>query len=118
MTMSTSHVYAVKTLYCRILSLHRGLPLELRALGDQYIRDEFRRHKNVTMEQGADFLQEWKMYADMLQQQQKQGLRNLGNDLSVNEIDSFSDEQIGQLFALHQEATTSSSEENKDKTNK
>ena len=56
------------------------------------------------------------MYADMLQQQLKQGLHNVGNDLSVNEIDSFSDEQIGQLYALHQEATTS--EENKEKTNK
>lgn len=59
--MSGSHIYAVKTLYRRILSLHRGLPLTLRAMGDQYVKDEFRRHKDVTMEQGAEFLQEWKV---------------------------------------------------------
>lgn len=58
------------------------------------------------------------MYADMLQQQQKQGLQNVGTNLSFNEIDSFSDEQLGQLYALHQEASTSPSEENQDKPNK
>lgn len=58
------------------------------------------------------------MYADMLQQQQKQGLQNVGNNLSFNEIDTFSGEQIGQLYALHQEATTSPSKENNDKTKK
>ena len=59
--MNASHVYAVKTLYRRILTLHRGLPLTLRALGDQYVKDEFRRHKDVTKEQATDFLQHWKV---------------------------------------------------------
>lgn len=48
-------------LYRRILKLHRKLPLASRALGDQYLKDEFRRHKNATREQLAEFIQEWKV---------------------------------------------------------
>lgn len=56
-----SHVFVVKTLYRRILNLHRGLPITLKALGDQYVKDEFKRHKGVTREQAQEFLQEWKV---------------------------------------------------------
>lgn len=51
---------AVK-LYRRILKLHRNLPLASKALGDQYLKDEFRRHKNASREQVAEFIQEWKV---------------------------------------------------------
>lgn len=39
--------------------LHYGLPKELRIIGDQYVKDEFRRHKNVAREQALLFLKEW-----------------------------------------------------------
>lgn len=62
LNMSTSgHVNAVRTLYRRVLNLHRRLPLQQKALGNQYARDEFRRHKNVSKEQATEFLQEWKV---------------------------------------------------------
>ena len=48
-------------LYRRILKLHKSLPLTSKALGDQYLKDEFRRHKNATQEQMAEFIQEWKV---------------------------------------------------------
>ena len=54
---------AVK-LYRRILKLHKNLPLTAKALGDQYLKDEFRRHKNATGEQVAEFIQEWKVSVD------------------------------------------------------
>ncbi|KAF7252275.1 Succinate dehydrogenase assembly factor 3, mitochondrial [Varanus komodoensis] len=53
------HVSRVRTLYRKILQLHRALPLELKALGDQYMKDEFRRHKSVGPEEAQRFLQEW-----------------------------------------------------------
>lgn len=34
-------------LYRRILRLHRTLPPELRLLGDEYVKSEFRAHRNV-----------------------------------------------------------------------
>lgn len=48
-------------LYRRILKLHKNLPPIPKALGDQYLRDEFRRHKNATQEQITEFIQEWKV---------------------------------------------------------
>lgn len=42
-----------------ILRLHRSLPLEMRAIGDQYVKDEFRRHKQVNPAEAYVFMQEW-----------------------------------------------------------
>uniref|UniRef100_A0A8D0H9B7 Succinate dehydrogenase assembly factor 3 n=1 Tax=Sphenodon punctatus TaxID=8508 RepID=A0A8D0H9B7_SPHPU len=53
------HVSRVRSLYRQILQLHQALPLELKALGDQYVKDEFRRHKSVSPAEAQHFLQEW-----------------------------------------------------------
>lgn len=37
------------------------MPITLKALGDQYVKDEFKRNKNATLEQAEEFLQEWKV---------------------------------------------------------
>ncbi|KAJ6666628.1 hypothetical protein lerEdw1_020352 [Lerista edwardsae] len=55
----SSHVSRVRALYRKILQLHRGLPLEMKALGDQYVKEEFRRHKSIGREEAQCFLQEW-----------------------------------------------------------
>lgn len=94
-------------LYRRILKLHRTLPLTAKALGDQYLKDEFRRHKNATQEQLTEFIQEWKMYADMLERQQELG-KDFGSYLSEDQLSSANDEQLCQLYALHQEIATDS----------
>lgn len=92
-------------LYRRILKLHKNLPLIPKALGDQYLRDEFRRHKNATQEQITEFIQEWKMYADLLERQQGEG-KGFGGQLSEEQLTSVNEEQLRQLYALHQEITT------------
>uniref|UniRef100_A0A674E4E3 Succinate dehydrogenase assembly factor 3 n=1 Tax=Salmo trutta TaxID=8032 RepID=A0A674E4E3_SALTR len=54
-----SHVSRVLSLYKRILLLHRFLPIDLRALGDQYVKDEFRRNKTAAPEEVTVFMREW-----------------------------------------------------------
>lgn len=56
-----AHVSRVRALYKRILVLHRFLPLHLRALGDQYVKGEFRRHKEVTEVEAGRFMAEWEV---------------------------------------------------------
>ena len=53
------HVRNVRVLYKAILRLHRGLHPELRALGDQYVKEEFRRHRNAEPPFIPVFMQEW-----------------------------------------------------------
>ncbi|XP_063777420.1 succinate dehydrogenase assembly factor 3, mitochondrial isoform X3 [Pseudophryne corroboree] len=55
----SSHVSQVRSLYKKILFLHRTLPLHLKALGDQYVKDEFRKHKNVAPAEAKLFMKEW-----------------------------------------------------------
>lgn len=57
--MPAAHVSRVRALYRRILLLHRVLPPDLKALGDQYVKDEFRKHKTVGSAEAQRFLQEW-----------------------------------------------------------
>ena len=52
----------------------------------------------------ALFLQ---MYADMLERQQEEG-KDFGGQLSEEQLTSVNEEQLHQLFALHQEITTPS----------
>ncbi|XDV34557.1 hypothetical protein PO909_004708 [Leuciscus waleckii] len=54
-----AHVSVVRSLYKRILLLHRFLPIDLRALGDQYVKDEFRRNKSASGEDVTRFMTEW-----------------------------------------------------------
>lgn len=56
---SRTHVQRVRMLYKTILRLHRGLPAEVRPLGDGYVRDEFRRHKGCVESEAIVFLHEW-----------------------------------------------------------
>ncbi|XP_074801975.1 succinate dehydrogenase assembly factor 3, mitochondrial isoform X1 [Natator depressus] len=53
------HASRVRALYRRILLLHRALPLELKALGDEYVKEEFRRHRSVGPADAQRFLREW-----------------------------------------------------------
>lgn len=53
------HVSRVRRLYKLIFRVHRALPDELRVLGDNYAREEFKRHKNCTPDEAKIFLNEW-----------------------------------------------------------
>lgn len=104
-----SHTQRVRILYKTILKLHRGFPLELQALGDQYAKDEFRRHKDATPEQAQTFMKEWTNYAITIAKQL--GIRgthqskSLGKSFTEKDLEEFNVEQIYQLFELHETAT-------------
>lgn len=109
--MASAHVSAVRCLFKRILVLHRSLPLELQALGDEYVKAEFRRHKGAQPEEATKFMNEWKDYADTLSIQvtsspshnPEQKSANIGQDIDSSRLDQFNQEQLGQLYELAQE---------------
>uniref|UniRef100_A0A182VSS5 Succinate dehydrogenase assembly factor 3 n=1 Tax=Anopheles minimus TaxID=112268 RepID=A0A182VSS5_9DIPT len=104
-----NHGQKVRVLYKTILRLHRGLPEALQELGNTYVKDEFKRHKNCSSTESQKFMGEWAGYAINLAQQL--GLRGkpgpvgmIGEDLTDNQLNHFRDEQIAQLYELLQEA--------------
>ncbi|KAG0729386.1 Succinate dehydrogenase assembly factor 3, mitochondrial [Chionoecetes opilio] len=148
-----THPQRVRLLYKTILKLHRGLPLELRALvvtvieaaregqrrraggewcygagvclvgagsgqvlpqcslpptGDQYTKDEFKRNKAASTEQSQAFMVEWTNYAITVAKQLgvrgSHTAKSLGRPLSQGDLDQFNDEQVHQLFELHEAA--------------
>lgn len=110
---ASGHVSKVRSLYKRILVLHRFLPIDLRALGDQYVKDEFRRHKSASAEEVRSFMTEWENYKDTLQTQVLEATETqcssvkFGADLPEGKLNNFQDDQIGQLYELMLESTKS-----------
>ncbi|KAI3635425.1 hypothetical protein MIR68_006063 [Amoeboaphelidium protococcarum] len=104
-------------LYAKILRLHLQLPPAMKYLGDQYAKDEFRRHIECDPAFVPPFLNEWSNYARTLEQQlrlsqnaninknngQESFNSTLGKSIGAR-LSSFSDEQLGQLNVLKQEA--------------
>ncbi|PMD40156.1 ACN9-domain-containing protein [Hyaloscypha variabilis F] len=86
-------------LYRRLLRAHRKhLPPEMRLLGDQYIKSEFRAHRNVENPVHIiGFLTEWQMYAQKLE-----GDSWIGERMDIGKIEKMSDQQLGQLYELMQ----------------
>ncbi|OAW00008.1 hypothetical protein PTTG_25137 [Puccinia triticina 1-1 BBBD Race 1] len=84
-------------LYRRLLRIHRSLPIEMRSLGDVYVKDEFRRCRAIENPiQIIGFLSQWKAYLDNLQNQNGEMGKKLPEDL----LEKLSPEQVGQLFEL------------------
>lgn len=55
-------------LYRRILRAHNHLPIEMKSLGDSYVKDEFRRHTDIDNPLHIiGFLTQWKLYLDALE---------------------------------------------------
>ncbi|KAF6837633.1 acetate non-utilizing protein [Colletotrichum plurivorum] len=90
-------------LYRRLLRAHRKhLPTEMRLLGDEYIKAEFRAHRNVDNPAHLNavqigFLTEWQLYAQKVEGDQWQGEK-----IDPVKVAKMSDEQIGQLYELMQ----------------
>ncbi len=103
-------------LYRRILRSHRKhLPKEMRLLGDEYVKSEFRAHRSVENPVHIiGFLSEWQNYA-----QQIEGKGWRGEQMDKQKIDKMSgesqplhrvrynanfrlptDQQLGQLYEL------------------
>lgn len=76
-------------LYTRILRSHRSLPIEMRSLGDAYVKDEFRKHRDVENPlQIVGFLTQWKLYLEGLETQI--GLQHRGKPLDVQQFEKVS----------------------------
>ena len=97
-------------------NVFKGLPAEIQPLGNNYARDEFKRHKKCNEAEAAVFLTEWTNYAVQLSKQLGLGYRGLpkntlGEYLQESDIDRLRDEQIVQLYELMQAATGQTNEE-------
>ncbi|KAL8419677.1 hypothetical protein RB594_002745 [Gaeumannomyces avenae] len=84
-------------LYRRLLRAHRKhLSHEMRVLGDEYVKAEFRAHRNVDNPAHLiGFLTEWQLYAQTVE----------GDSWAEEKIDpakmqKLSEEQVGQLYEL------------------
>ncbi|KAK0746131.1 hypothetical protein B0T18DRAFT_429148 [Schizothecium vesticola] len=84
-------------LYRRLLRAHRKhLPAEMRVLGDEYVRHEFRAHRGVENPVHlVGFLTEWQLYAQNIEGEAWKGER-----LDEGKVAKMSDEQLGQLYEL------------------
>ncbi|XP_053956874.1 succinate dehydrogenase assembly factor 3, mitochondrial [Anastrepha obliqua] len=98
-----NHAQKVRILYKTILRLHRGLPEELRDLGDKYARDEFRRHLTCAPMEAQLFMTEWAKYAVTITSQL--GLKGkptgaIGDELDTSTVEMLKDDQVVQLYEL------------------
>ncbi|CAD7924047.1 unnamed protein product [Amoebophrya sp. A120] len=96
---------AGKSLYRRILRLHRNLPHPMmRAIGDVYVKKEFRIHcgppsmqtNPVLPEQFKDFLRKWNQYADQIAEGQ------VGKQISRQQKQTMTAEQQLKLRELRE----------------
>lgn len=84
----------------------------MQALGNNYTRDEFKRHKSCNEAEAKVFMVEWTNYAVQLSQQLGLGLHGkpkaeIGAHLKVEDLDKFKEDQIVQLYELMKAATES-----------
>ncbi|CAB3226190.1 unnamed protein product [Arctia plantaginis] len=105
------HILRVRRLYKLIFRMHRALPPELRIMGDNYARDEFKRHKKCNPEESKIFLNEWTDYAITLAKQmkplQQAKKKAIGSYLNPQLLDHMTEDQLIQLYELHRAATDS-----------
>ncbi|KAG9296002.1 hypothetical protein G9A89_011854 [Geosiphon pyriformis] len=102
------------TLYRHILRTHRILPPALRVLGNDYVKSEFRLHRDIENPiQIVGFLGQWQLYLETLQKQIQEAplKRNETGEIIVtgkkfdnDTLDKFSEQQLGQLYVLREEA--------------
>jgi hypothetical protein len=83
------------TLYRKILKLHRAMPVQMRELGDKYVRQEFKSHiypKNEGFKYShyETFLKSWKKYVDEMSNPE---VRLYGKSLSHEELAAMSNDQ-------------------------
>ena len=57
--VSKEHTQTVKRLYKILFKLHKSLPVELQQIGNAYVRNEFKLHKNASPEHVKTFMNEW-----------------------------------------------------------
>jgi hypothetical protein len=96
-------------LYRRLLRAHRKhLPAEMRVLGDQYVKSEFRAHQKIDNPVHiVGFLTEWQSYTQMIE-----GDAWKGEKMDRAKVEKMSDEQIAQMYELMQSIRETEVEDN------
>lgn len=95
-------------LFRRILRAHRLLPTPQRVLGDSYVKQEFRLHKNIdNPAQIIGFLSQWQKYLEAVA-----GDRWQHEALDMNKIEQMEPDKIVQLYELMVAAQDRDSEYN------
>lgn len=86
------------SLFRQVMRLHqRKLPPTARAIGDRYVRQEFRTPA-LKEHQEVEFFRQWAEYVSHLEIEAD--LYGLGRDMADDTITSMSDEQRAQLEKL------------------
>ncbi|KAJ3120802.1 acetate non-utilizing protein 9 [Nowakowskiella sp. JEL0407] len=70
----------------------------MRILGNKYVVEEFRRHKNAELAYIVRFVAEWDGYYKTLSAQVNGNGQKLGAKLT--DADKFTEQQLGQLYEL------------------
>jgi hypothetical protein len=92
----------VLCLYRDILRTHKMvLPQALRVLGDKYVREEFKLHKSAQLGHSQQFMKQWTDYLVTLQK--TADIRELGRELSSEDVDAMDVEQKAQIEKLRKE---------------
>ena len=92
-------------LFRTIMRAHKALPPVYRDLGDQYVRDEFRRHRTTKADFLQQFFAEWNAYLDALRAQASSDALALGAHLNDEQQRAFNADQKQQLAKLRDETT-------------
>ncbi|KAI5793740.1 hypothetical protein DFH27DRAFT_485027 [Peziza echinospora] len=84
-------------LYRRLLRAHRKhLPYDARALGDAYVKSEFRLHREVDNPiHVIGFLTEWQLYVQQLEGEGWRGAR-----MERGKVEKMSDDQLMQMYEM------------------
>ena len=96
--------YPVLSLFRSILRAHeKYLPADARALGDDYVRQEFRLHRDASSDFLHQFERQWRDYLTVLRS--SGGTEQpVGRDMTAEEVGAMSDEQKVQLLKMREEA--------------
>merc|ERR1719253_68629 len=92
-----------RALFRSIMRLHRTkLPVQMRALGDPYVRKEFKLHyePQVKPSHRVMFIKQWNDYVDTLSLQ----ATVVGQDMSEEQQSKLNDEQKKQMVDLEKHA--------------
>ncbi|KAG0166236.1 acetate non-utilizing protein 9 [Apophysomyces sp. BC1034] len=110
-------------LYREILRVHRYMPPAMRAMGDDYVKAEFRRHKDIDNPAHiVGFVSQWQDYLDTFKTQTAPDPKitiapaedplvrsfnmpadGWGRKMDPQLLEKMSDEQLGQLYELRSE---------------
>lgn len=118
-----------KILYRQILRLHRLLPSELKVLGDNYVKTEFKLHRQIKdLSLLETFYKEWSIYSENILEQVSHDFKtnsaekSLGSKLELKRLSEFNDDQLYNLMelrsiALNENKNSQSTKLKNDKTN-